>query len=361
MINLSYDIVGSFLRPEEIKEARKAFKEGTLSQEELTKVEDQAIADLVEKEVAHGLKYITDGEFRRRWWHLDWLKEFDGFETKHFTKEINGTINEIELGTVTGKVFYDKEKSHPELRAWDYLHSLAQKYEGVTAKKCISGPNMIFIDHFLQLGKKETPYYGTDINALIEDVAKAYQDAIQDFYAHGCRYLQIDDTSWTYLIDENFLKKVTALGYTKAQVLNWFQTVSSKALEGKPEDFFIATHFCKGNFKGNPLFHGFYDSVAPVIAEIPYDAFFVEYDDARSGTFDPWAVLKGTGRTFVAGLISTKRKELEEHDAIKERYEQAKAVVGENIALSPQCGFASVEEGNCIDEETQWKKSSHPK
>ena len=138
MINLSYDIVGSFLRPEEIKEARKAFKEGTLSREELTKVEDQAIADLVEKEVAHGLKYVTDGEFRRRWWHLDWLKEFDGFETKHFTKEINGTINEIELGTVTGKVFYDKEKSHPELRAWDYLHSLAQKYEGVTAKKCIS-------------------------------------------------------------------------------------------------------------------------------------------------------------------------------------------------------------------------------
>ena len=138
---------------------------------------------------------------------MDWLKEFDGFDTIHFTKEINGTSNEIELGTVTGKFFYDKNKAHPELCAWDYLHSLTQKYDGITAKKCISGPNMILIDHFLQLGNKETPYYGTDIHALIDDIAKAYQDAILDFYDHGCRYLQIDDTSWTYLIDENFQKK----------------------------------------------------------------------------------------------------------------------------------------------------------
>jgi len=158
------------------------------------------------------------------------------------------------------------------------------------------------------------------------------------------------------MIDDTFVSKVEGLGYTKAQVLDWFVRVSTKALENRPEDMQIATHFCKGNFKGNPLFHGFYDTIAKSVASIPYDGYFVEYDDARSGTFDPWAVLKGTGRTFVAGLISTKRKELEEHDAIKERYEQAKAVVGENIALSPQCGFASVEEGNCIDEETQWKK-----
>ena len=114
MTHLTYDIVGSFLRPEEIKTARKAFKDGTISKEELTKAEDLAIANLVEKEVSHGLKYVTDGELRRRWWHLDWLKEFDGFETKHFTKEINGTINEIELGTITGKVFYNK--STPKFR-----------------------------------------------------------------------------------------------------------------------------------------------------------------------------------------------------------------------------------------------------
>lgn len=118
----------------------------------------------------------------------------------------------------------------------------------------------------------------------------------------------------------------------------------------------IATHFCKGNFKGNPLFAGFYKSVAPIISRIPYDGFFVEYDDERSGSFEPWSALKETGATFVAGLISTKNPALESHDEIKRRYMEAKAVVGHNIALSPQCGFASVEEGNCIDEETQWKK-----
>ena len=155
---------------------------------------------------------------------------------------------------------------------------------------------------------------------------------------------------------ENFLKKVAGLGYEKDEILDWFRQVSTKALEGHPADMTIANHFCKGNFKGHPLFAGFYDSVAPVISRIPYDGFFVEYDDERSGSFDPWAVLKGTGKTFVAGLISTKNPVLENHDDIKRRYLEAKAVVGGNIALSPQCGFASVEEGNCIDEETQWKK-----
>ena len=313
MIQIKYDIVGSFLRPEAIKKARAEFKSGAITREDLKKVEDEEIAKLIKKEVEHGLPFITDGEFRRRWWHLDWLKEFDGFDTIHFTKEINGTSNEIE-------------------------------------------PNMILIDHFLQLGNKETPYYGRDLKALIDDIAKAYQEAILDFYDHGCRYLQIDDTSWTYLIDEKFLQKVEALGYTQKEVLNWFWNVSTKALEKKPVDMVVATHFCKGNFKGNPLFSGFYDAVAPVIADIPYDAFFVEYDDARSGSFEPWKVLKDKDALFVAGLISTKNPVLEDHDEIKKRYEEAKAVVGEQIALSPQCGFASVEEGNCIDEETQWKK-----
>ena len=356
MLNIKYDIVGSFLRPQAIKEAREKYNHNEITYEQLRDVEDEQIAKLVEKEVQHGLKFVTDGEFRRRWWHLDWLKEFDGFTTKHLDKIINGTNNHIELGMIEGKIAYDKNKAHKEMYAWDFLNQEAKKYAGVQAKKCISGPNMILIDHFLQLGIKDTPYYGTDIKAIINDIAKAYQDAIQDFYNHGCRYLQIDDTSWTYLIDDNFVKKVESLGYTKAQVLEWFQEVSTKALDNRPKDMQIATHFCKGNFKGNPLFHGFYDTVASIIATVPYDGYFVEYDDARSGTFDPWKVLKGTDKTFVVGLISTKNPRLETHDEIKQRFEEAKAVVGEHIALSPQCGFASVEEGNCIDEDKQWEK-----
>lgn len=356
MLNIKYDIVGSFLRPAQIKTARAQFASGEISLADLRKVEDTAIAELVAKEVAHGLKFVTDGEYRRRWWHLDWLKEFEGFTTQHLEKERNGVVNHIELGYINGKISYNAERAHAEIEAFDFLAQEAKKYPGITAKKCISGPNMILVDNYLQMGIKEVPYYGSNIDALIEDIALAYQCAIQDLYAHGCRYLQIDDTSWTYMIDENFLKKVSSLGYEKAEVLEWFKRVSTKALGGKPADMIIANHFCKGNFKGHPLFNGFYDSVAPIISQIPYDGFFVEYDDERSGSFAPWSVLKGTGATFVAGLISTKNPVLESYDDIKRRYLEAKAVVGDNIALSPQCGFASVEEGNCIDEETQWKK-----
>ena len=294
--------------------------DGKISIEELREVEDQEIEKLVAKEVEHGLKIVTDGEFRRRWWHLDWLKEFDGFTTKHLEKERNGHVNKIELGMVCGKISYDRSTNHPEIQAWDFLYNLVKKYPGVEAKKCISGPNMILVDHFLQLGLKEIPYYGTDLNALIDDIALAYQEAIKDLYDHGCRYLQIDDTSWTYMIDADFCKKVSDLGYQKEEVLQWFKTVSTKALENKPKDMIIANHFCKGNFKGYPLFAGLYDSIAPIICQIPYDGFFVEYDDERSGSFEPWSILKGSDKTFVAGLISTKNPVLESHDEIKKRY-----------------------------------------
>ena len=356
MLDVKYDIVGSFLRPQAIKKAREQYFNNELQLEELRAIEDKEIRKLVEKEVTHGLLFVTDGEFRRRWWHLDWLKEFDGFTTKHLEKEINGVVNHIELGMVNGKISYNIEKEHPEMQAWDFLYEEVKKYPGVTAKKCISGPNMILVDHFLQLGIKETPYYGTDLDALITDIGEAYQNAIQDFYNHGCRYLQIDDTSWTYLVDEKFLAKVTQLGYNKEEILQWFWKVSCKALENKPEDMKIATHFCKGNFKGHPLFAGLYDSVAPIISTIPYDGFFAEYDDERSGSFEPWRTLRGSDATFVVGLISTKNTRLETYEEIKERFLEAKEIVGDNIALSPQCGFASVEEGNCIDEEIQWEK-----
>ena len=356
MLNIKYDIVGSFLRTAPIKKARSAYGCGEITLEELRRVEDAEIAALVEKEVAHGLKFVTDGEFRRRWWHLDWLKEFDGFSTEHLKKERGGVVHEIELGYITGRIGYDPSRPHAEVEAFDFLRNEAAKYPGVQAKKCISGPNMILVDNYLQLGKKEIPYYGADVDALIDDIALAYQAAFRDFYDHGCRYIQVDDTSWTYMIDENFLQKVRSLGYSKDQILGWFEKVSTKALENHPADLTIATHFCKGNFKGQPLFAGFYDTVAPVICRIPYDGYFVEYDDERSGSFAPWATLKGSDATFVAGLISTKNPVLESHDDLKRRYLEAKAVVGDNIALSPQCGFASVEEGNCIDEETQWKK-----
>ena len=221
MLNIKYDIVGSFLRPAPIKEARAKYAAGEITLPELRSVENAEISKLVEKEVAHGLKYVTDGEFRRRWWHLDWLKEFDGFTTQHLDRERNGVVNHIELGYITGKVSYDPNRANPEIEAYDFLRQEAAKYPGITAKKCISGPNMILVDNYLQMGIKEIPYYGSDVNALIDDIALAYQAAIRDLYDHGCRYLQIDDTSWTYMIDDNFLKKVAGLGYEKDEILDW--------------------------------------------------------------------------------------------------------------------------------------------
>lgn len=356
MLDITYDVVGSFLRPQAVKEARAQYAAGEISRDELRAVEDSAISALVAQEVEHGLRLVTDGEFRRRWWHLDWLKEFDGFTTEHLDVERNGVVNHIELGYIDGRIGYDPARPHPEIEAFDFLKSEADAYPGVQAKKCISGPNMILVDNYLQLGKKDVPHYGDDVDLLIEDIAAAYQAAIRDLYAHGCRYLQIDDTSWTYMIDEAFLAKIAGMGYDKDTVLAWFQRVSTAALAGKPEDMTIATHFCKGNFKGNHLFEGFYDSVAPIIAQVPYDGFYVEYDDERSGSFEPWAALKDTGATFVAGLISTKNSQLEDRADLERRLGEVRSIVGDNIALSPQCGFASVEEGNSIDEQTQWDK-----
>ena len=355
-LNPKIDIVGSFLRPEEVKRCRSGYKSGDISLAQLREVEDAAIANLVAQQVEHGLTVVTDGEFRRRWWHLDWLKEFDGFTTHHLVKELNGVSNEIELGYIDGKFSYDSSRSHPEVEAFEFLAAEASKYPGVTAKKCISGPNMILVDNYLQLGKKDVPYYGDDVDLLIEDIGLAYQDAIRDLYDHGCRFLQIDDTSWTYLIDDNFNQRIEAMGDDKDTVLEWFRRVSTLALKNKPEDMTIATHFCKGNFKGHPLFSGFYDSVAPIIAQLPFDRFYVEYDDDRSGSFEPWSVLRDTGATFVAGLISTKNSDMETHADIERRLAEARAIIGDNVTLSPQCGFASVEEGNSIDETTQWEK-----
>lgn len=355
-MKIKYDIVGSFLRPDRIKEARAAYKAGQIDLAALRLVEDEEISRLVKQQVDHGLTYVTDGEFRRRWWHLDWLKEFAGFTTKHLERERYGKIHQIELGYISGPISYNKNEDHPEIAAFDFLQKEAAKYPGVMAKKCISGPNMILVDNYLQLGIKEVPHYGSNIDRLISDIGQAYQAAIQDFYDHGCRYLQIDDTSWTYMIDDKFTQKVEGLGYSKNQVLAWFKEVSCQALAKKPKDMFIANHFCKGNFKGHPLFHGFYDSVAPVISQIPYDAFFVEYDDERSGSFAPWSVLKGKPAQFIAGLISTKNPQLEDLADIKQRLDQVRQIVGDNIGISPQCGFASVEEGNDIDEDHQWQK-----
>lgn len=353
MADFKVDVVGSFLRPQAIREARDAFKEGKLSAEELRKIEDREITDLVDKEVQHGLKRVTDGEFRRRWWHLDWsTAAFDGWETIHLDRVINGLNHHIELGCVTGKISY--VKNNKEIQDYDFLRKLADE-RGVEAKKCISGPNMLLIDEIFQCGHTEHAYYGADTDVLIDDIAAAYRAAFKDLFEHGCRFVQVDDTSWTYLIDDRFMQKVNAAGYSREQAIEMFVKLTNKCLEDRPEGLTIATHFCKGNFKGKGLWQGPYDRIAAGVRRLNYDVFFVEYDDERSGKFTPWNNFP-KDKVFVVGLISTKRPELESKEELKKRFDEAKSVITDNLAISPQCGFASVEEGNDVREEDQWKK-----
>lgn len=353
MADFKYDVVGSFLRTAEIHQAREQFRDGEISAEALRKVEDEEITKLVDKEVAHGLKRVTDGEFRRRWWHLDWsTNAFEGWDTVHLDRVINGLNHHIELGYVSGKISY--VKNNKEILDYDFLKGLADE-RGVEAKKAISGPNMLLIDEIFQSGHTTHNYYGDNTDALLEDIAKAYQEAFVDLYEHGCRFVQVDDTSWTYLIDDRFMMKVKSLGYTREQVIEMFVKVTNMSLENHPEDMTIATHFCKGNFKGKGMWNGPYDSIASGVKRLDYDVFFVEYDDERSGLFNPWADFP-KGKTFVVGLISTKNPVLEDKEFLKKRFEQAKRIITDDMAISPQCGFASVEEGNDVAEENQWKK-----
>ena len=353
MADFKYDIVGSFLRPEAIRKAREQYRNNEISYDELRKVEDEEITKLVDKEVSHGLKRVTDGEFRRRWWHLDWsTNAFDGWDTVHLDRVINGINHHIELGYVSGRISY--VKNNKEIKDYDFLKKLADE-RGVEAKKSISGPNMLLIDEIFQNGHTKHEYYGDDTDALVEDIAKAYREAFKDLYEHGCRFVQVDDTSWTYLIDDKFMQKVKAAGYTREEAIELFVKLTNKCLEDRPKGLTIATHFCKGNFKGKGMWHGPYDSIAAGVRRLDYDVFFVEYDDERSGKFTPWNNFPAD-KVFVVGLISTKNPVLETKEELKARFEEARSIISKNLAISPQCGFASVEEGNDVTEDNQWKK-----
>lgn len=353
MPDFQYDVVGSFLRPVEIKNAREAYRKGEISYQQLRDIEDVEITKLVDNEVKHGLKRVTDGEFRRRWWHLDWsTNAFAGYDTVHLDRVINGQNHHIELGYVSNEIKYCP--NNKEIQDYDFLKKLADE-RGVEAKKSISGPNMLLIDEIFQCGHNVHAYYGDDMDKLLSDIAKAYQEAFKDLYAHGCRFVQVDDTSWTYLIDERFKMKVQMTGHTVEEAIEWFVKVTNMSLENKPEDMTIATHFCKGNFKGKGMWNGLYDSIAQGVKRLNYDVFFVEYDDERSGSFDPWRDFP-KGKTFVVGLISTKNPVLEDKALLRERFAEAKRIITDDLVISPQCGFASVEEGNDLTQEEQWAK-----
>lgn len=347
------EIVGSFLRPDTIKQAREAFAAGNLSAEALRQCEDDAIRQVVEQQCACGLHVVTDGEFRRAWWHFDFFDGLQGverFESDHGI-QFNGVQTKAHGIRVTGKLGFGE---HPMLEDFRYLKSISGN---AVPKMTIPSPSVL---HFR--GGRDvidrTVY--PELDAYFDDLATTWRDAIAAFYAAGCRYLQLDDTVWAYLCSDEQRNQIRARGDDPDELARIYARVLNTALADKPADLIIGLHVCRGNFRSTWISEGGYEPVAEVLfGSVNVDAFFLEYDNDRSGDFAPLRFIKPGHQQVVLGLITTKNGELENPEAIKARIEEATQYVAkEQICLSPQCGFASTEEGNNLTSAQQWEKVS---
>ena len=349
-----YDFVGSFLRPQKLKDARKNFEEGTISQEKLTAVEDECILELVAKIKELGYHVITDGEFRRSTWHLDFMWGFEGVahEDTGNGVQFDAELALLEDTYLVGKI---KAKAHPFVEYFKFLKQFED--ENTVAKYTIPAPAQTFQQMIVPANYERTRKIYATNEELIQDIGKAYQDVIQQFYDAGCRNLQFDDCTWGAIVGDAAEQRYQALGIDLNDVKAQLLAVNNLALEGKPEDMVITSHICRGNYHSTFFTSGPYDSVADyVFAKENVDALFLEYDDARSGGFAPLAKVS-PDKKVVLGLITTKTPELEDKEVVIKRiHEAAKYIPLDRLYLSPQCGFASCEIGNKLTEEEQWAK-----
>ncbi|WP_312201828.1 cobalamin-independent methionine synthase II family protein [Kosakonia cowanii] len=345
------DVVGSFLRPDAIKQARQQFAQGEISADQLRHVENEEIRQVVEQQCACGLHVVTDGEFRRAWWHFDFFAGLEGVELFEAEQGIqfNGVQTKAHGVRVTGKVSF---KDHPMLEDFRYLKSISGDAQ---PKMTIPSPSVL---HFRGGRKVIDATVYPELDAYFDDLATTWRDAIRAFYDAGCRYLQLDDTVWAYLCSDDQRKQIVARGDDPEELARIYARVLNKALEGKPEDLTIGLHVCRGNFRSTWISEGGYEPVAEVLfGGVNVDAFFLEYDNDRSGDFAPLRFVRPGKQQVVLGLITTKNGELENPEGVKARLEEAAKYVDiSQICLSPQCGFASTEEGNSLTPEQQWEK-----
>lgn len=349
-----YDIVGSFLRPQSLKEARTKFAAGEISQEELTVVEDKSIANLVDKEKEAGLLAVTDGEFRRAMWHLDFLADLTNvkrIDAEQWSVEFKGDKPKGADLLFTGRIGFPKD--HPFLKHFDYMKGIAGD---TLVKQTIPSPSMLYLIPCVRTTTPLPECYQGNPDLLFADIAESYAEAIREFYAHGCRYLQLDDTSWGEFCDPSKRAAYKERGIDVDEVGRKFVEVINRALEAKPDDMVITMHICRGNFRSTWFSSGGYEPVAPILfAECRVDGFFLEYDSDRSGDFQPLRYIKD--QKVVLGLVTSKTPELEKkEDIIARIHEAEKYVPLSQLCLSPQCGFSSTEEGNKLTEEEQWAK-----
>lgn len=349
-----YDFVGSFLRPQALKDAKEAFKEGKLSEEELNRVIDAEVTKVVAKQKELGFHVITDGEFRRTFWHLDFMWGFEGVDHQATGKgvQFNGVLAVLDETYLVGKI---KAKAHPFVEGFKFLKQFED--ENTVAKYTIPAPAQMFQQMIIPVNFENTRKFYPTNEELIQDIGKAYQEVIKQFYEAGCRNLQLDDCTWGAIVGDAAKQRYQALGVDIEEVKKQLLAVNNLALEGKPADMVITSHICRGNYNSAYFTSGPYDTVADyVFAKENVDALFLEYDDERSGGFAPLEKLSAD-KKVVLGLITTKRPELEDKAQVIARiHEAAKYVPLERLYLSPQCGFASCEIGNKLTEEQQWAK-----
>jgi 5-methyltetrahydropteroyltriglutamate--homocysteine methyltransferase len=346
------DHVGSALRPKELVEARERFQNQQISMQELRSVEDRCIREVVRNQESIGLKSVTDGEFRRAYFHTDFLQKLQGVTIgSGFEVNFHGKQGDVHFAppkvSVTGKLRHVEDIQTSDFQ---FLKSVATQ----TPKVTIPSPTMV---HF-RGGRQGIDIQAyPDMDEFYVDLAQCYREEIDSLYRAGCRYIQLDDTNLAYLCDPKLRAGAAQRGLDPNQLPHEYAALINAVIDKRPQDLTVAIHLCRGNFKSAWVGEGGYEPVAEVLFnELNVDAYFLEYDDERSGDFAPLRFVPAR-KTVVVGLVSTKVAAVESSQVVTQRVrEAARFMPLENMCLSPQCGFASTVHGNEITQATQWAK-----
>jgi 5-methyltetrahydropteroyltriglutamate--homocysteine methyltransferase len=345
------DHVGSLLRPLALREARAAHASGTLDAAALRAVESTHIEAAIRKQEAIGLRAATDGEYRRAYWHYDFVSRLEGAElyVPEQKIEFKGGVKLPHMLRVHSKIAW-KQKAFVD----DYTF-VASHVCTAMAKQTIPSPSVL---HFRGGRQSIDRSVYPDLGGFFADLGTAYHDAVQDFAAAGCRYLQLDEVNIAYLCDPEQIAALKARGEHVEGLLDIYADLINRAIDGRPADMTVSMHLCRGNFRSTFVASGGYEPVAEVLFNrIGVDAYFMEWDSDRAGGFEPLRFVPRGPKIVVLGLVTSKTGDLESKDELKRRIEAAsKFVPLEQLALSPQCGFASTEEGNLLTEDQQWRK-----
>ncbi|KAI1109238.1 hypothetical protein F5Y14DRAFT_41011 [Nemania sp. NC0429] len=348
------DQVGSLLRPKDLLAAREDAEAGKITPAQLRELEDGYIADVVRKQQAVGLRAVTDGEFRRRWFHVDFLKHLSGVEQRGAMQSTNVSVG----GTMPPRLVVVGELGHPApIQVDDFRFLESHIDEGrATTKVCIPSPTMI---HFRNSRDTIDEAAYPTMEPFFADLARVFQEELADLYAAGCRFVQLDDTNLAYLCDPKMRAEAEERHGDANELARQYASLINAAISRRPSDMTVGIHLCRGNHRSQWFAQGGYEPVAEVLfKELDVDAYFLEYDDARSGDFSPLRHLP-PHKIVVLGVLTSKRAALDDRAEIVSRLREAATFCPrglDQLCLSHQCGFSSTSEGNDLTEEEQWAK-----